>query len=169
MNRYLKKITGIILILIGMIFFVSFERVAQIIFGSLLFHIIFLIYCAVQYYFSSIKRNHIKIFLSAFFFFITVVLISANSFEILKLDKLLITSAYLIPGLSFLFLYIGERKEKSFLIITAIWFITGGAMLNFFPNEILMNLVSGFINVFLTALPLLSISFGILNLLKKNH
>lgn len=166
-NKYLHKLTGVVLILTGvMLFFFAGESAGKVL-TSIWFHLLLIFYCITQYYFASVKKNHIKIYLSVFFFLIGVVLFSTSNFEILKLDKLLILSSYIIPGISFLFLFTSDTKEKIFLYLTSGWIVLGGIVFYFLPDYILLLLITNVISVFLTTLPLLAISIGILNLLKK--
>lgn len=167
MNRFVNKISGLVLILTGIIVFMFTDTLLYKIIKSAWFHILLLIYCILQYYFASVKKNYIKIYLSAFFFMVSVVLFAVSNYEILNIDKLIILSSYIIPGVSFLFLFVNNTKEKMFLNIATTWIVLGGVLFYFLSDYFLLVFITNLINVFITTLPLLAVSLGILNLLKK--
>jgi len=98
---------------------------------------------------------------------VSVVLFAVSNYEILNIDKLIILSSYIIPGVSFLFLFVNNTKEKMFLNIATTWIVLGGVLFYFLSDYFLLVFITNLINVFITTLPLLAVSLGILNLLKK--
>lgn len=134
---------------------------------SSLLHIVILIYTTFSYYYYSNKKRHVKVYLAVFFFFLTVVLFSINNFEVLKINEVLIISSLVIPGLSFLFVYISDSGNKLFLYLFVLWIALGLVILYTLPNIFILNLIGEIINMFLLVLPFIFISLGIIILLKK--
>lgn len=163
----LNKITGIVLVILGLYLFVAFEKVISVLMDSTFFQIALLIYCCLVYYLSSVKKNHIKTYLSTFGFFLTITLFSLNNFEIINIQDVIIWSFYFIPGVSFLFLYISDLDQKLFLALAIGWFCLSGIQYLILPKSFTQIIINNIINIISSALPFLLVAVGVLSFLKK--
>lgn len=169
MTKITDKITGILLILLGVYLLFAADIVYGLVVNSLTFQCAAMIYCAISFYFYFDHKKHIKTFLSAFVFNTAVVLFAVNNYEIIKIEEVIIYSVLIIPGISFIFLFLSDMKYKLFLYLTIGWICAGFLVIEISPRYLLLYILSNFLNVFFSTLPILLIALGVVNLLKQKH
>jgi hypothetical protein len=119
-----------------------------------------IIYGIPSVYLSLNGEKRGELFLSTVLFFIGIVLIVKSMFALVDTKGLVFSSVLFIGGAAFFMLFIDNRKEKAFLIVSVVLLILGFVSTNIFRQIGIINAANNVTHLLESFLPAILIVLG---------